>query len=205
MQDARYRLVEIIVAVSVVVVSLASLGVALFQGHVMQRTLEAQVLPVLQYSDSNYDSAREEWRMEFRLTNTGLGPAELRWFQHSWRGIDLNEPAELMVACCLPSDVPEQDRYRYVQEVFGTGEMRIFFTSIGGRYFAPQEEVNFITFPRPDPARSQAAFDIWTRLDAIKDEVQLDICYCSVFEDCWMASFPAQTREPVRSCPVPAG
>lgn len=202
MRASRIRLIEIVVAVSIVLISVASLAVALFQGHVMQRTLEAQVLPVLQYGDTNYDDARREWRMEFSLTNTGLGPAELRWFQHTWRGIDLNEPADLMVACCLPEDVAEEDGRRYVQSVFATGQMRIFFDTIGGRFFAPQEEVTFISFPQPDPALSQDAYDIWMALDGVRREIQMDVCYCSVFDACWMASFPAQTREPVAECPV---
>ncbi len=202
MRASRFRLVEIVVAVSVVVISVASLGVALFQGHVMQRTLEAQVLPVLQYGDSNIDRASGEWRMEFTLTNTGLGPAELRWFQHTWRGVDLEEPADLMVACCIPEDIEPELRYRYVQGVFATGRMRIFFDQIGGRFFAPQESVTFITFPRPDPDLSQEAYDIWMALDAVRHEIELDVCYCSVFDECWMARFPAQSREPVDSCPV---
>jgi hypothetical protein len=201
MRASRIRVVEIVVAVSVVMISVASLGVALFQGHVMQRTLEAQVLPVIQYGDTNYDDARREWRMELSLTNTGLGPAELRWSQISWRGVVLSEPAALMVLCCVPDEIPQEDRYAYVQSVFETGHMRIFFDEYQGRYFAPQETVTFISFPRPDPALSQEAYDIWTRLDRVRNELEVEVCYCSVFEDCWMASFPAQSRERVDRCP----
>ena len=202
MRASRIRIVEIIVAVSVVVISVCTLFVALYQGHVMQRTLQAQVLPVLQYGDTNYDEDRREWVMQFLLTNTGLGPAEVRWFQHRWQGINLDEPADLMVACCLPENVSSENGPRYVQSVFATGHMRIFFDSFGGRFFAPQEKVTFIRFPRPDPSLSQEAYDIWIALDDVRHQIEMDVCYCSVFEDCWMASFPAQTREPVNECPV---
>ena len=62
--------------------------------------------------------------------------------------------------------------------------------------------MTFISFPRPDPNASQEADDIWMRLDEVRHEIEMDVCYCSVFEDCWMASFPEQTREPARHCPV---
>lgn len=202
MRASRIRLVEIVVAISVVAISVASLGVALFQGHVMQRALEAQVLPVVQYRHSNFDGERQAWRMEFRLMNTGLGPAEVRWSEIRWRGIVLSEPAELMVRCCVPADIPADQRYRYVQQVFQTGHMRIYFEPFNGRFFAPQEEISFIDFPRPDAALSQEAFDIWMGLDEVRHEIEVDLCYCSVFDDCWVARFPEQSREPVRACPV---
>ena len=44
----HYRTIEMVVAGCVVVISLASLFVAVFQGVVMQRTMEASVMPLIQ-------------------------------------------------------------------------------------------------------------------------------------------------------------
>lgn len=200
MRASRIRLIEIIVAASVVVISVASLFVAVFQGYVMQRTLEAQVIPVVQYDTGNYDRDRDEWRMVLSLTNTGLGPAEIRSFEIGWREDPLNEPADLIARCCLPTDVPQGEARRYIQSVFQAGEMRFFSDGVEGRFLAPQETVNFVTFPRPDAQTQMRGRAIWDALDGIKHEIEVDICYCSVFEDCWRAGFPDQSREPVTSC-----
>ena len=55
MAKPSYRLVEVIVAVSVVIISIASLFVAVYQGIVMDRTLKASVLPIIQAGTSNLD------------------------------------------------------------------------------------------------------------------------------------------------------
>ncbi len=203
MRASRIRLIEIIVAVSVVVISVASLAVALFQGVVMQRALEAQVLPIIHYDTGNYDDQTDEWRMVFNLANNGLGPTEVRYFQMSWRDTVLLEAADLMVMCCVPDDIPEAERRGYVFNVFQTGNMRIYSDHVQGRYFAPQQDITFLRFPRPDRTVAPEAYDIWQRLDAIRHEIEVEACYCSVFDDCWMARFPQRTREPVRQCPAP--
>ena len=46
MRSSRIRVIEIIVAIAVTMISVASLFVAVFQGVIMQRQLEASVLPI---------------------------------------------------------------------------------------------------------------------------------------------------------------
>jgi hypothetical protein len=203
MRTSRIRLIEIVVAVSVVVISVASLAVALFQGVVMQRALEAQVLPIIHYDTGNYDDRTNEWRMTFSIANNGLGPTEVRSFQMSWQDTVLLEAADLMVMCCVPEEIPEDQRRAYVFSAFQTGNMRIYTDHVQGRYFAPQQEITFIRFPRPDQATAPEAYGIWRQLDEIRHEIEVEVCYCSVFDDCWMARFPARSREPVRQCPAP--
>ena len=73
MAKPSYRLVEVIVAVSVVIISIASLFVAVYQGIVMDRTLKASVLPIIQAGTSNLDPETGEWKLALRVENTGLG------------------------------------------------------------------------------------------------------------------------------------
>ena len=76
----QHRMIELVVAVSVVVISLASLFVAVYQGIVMDRTMKASVMPVIQVESGNIDDDRETWVMTINVKNTGLGPAEVRYF-----------------------------------------------------------------------------------------------------------------------------
>lgn len=203
MRASRFRLVEIIVAVSVVVISVASLFVAVFQGIVMQRTQEAQVVPVIQYGTGNFDSERDAWRMTLKLTNTGLGPAEIRRFSLSWNGQVITDTSAFMATCCAPASVPEEDRLGYMIGVFQAGEMRLFFESVDGRFFAPQESVEFVSFEQPDPETQPRGHAVWMALDQVRHDIEVDVCYCSVFDQCWESRFPQQTRTPVHACTAP--
>ncbi len=202
MRTSRIRVVEIIVAVSVVVISVASLFVAVYQGIVMQRTLEAQVLPVIQYGTGDFDSEREEWRMRLALTNTGLGPAEIRHFALYWNDAPISDTSAFLAACCASASVPDDQRLAYMIDLFRAGEMRLFFDGVDGRFFAPQESVEFVTFEQPDPELQPRGYAVWMALDRIRHQIEVEVCYCSVFDDCWHARFPEQAREPVRSCPA---
>jgi len=196
---SRIRLIEIVVAVSVVVISVASLFVAVFQGVVMQRTLEAQVVPVLQYGTGNFDDERG-WRMRMAITNTGLGPAEIRRFAMYWNGEAISDTSQFLAACCAPDVIAPDDRLTYMISLFQQGEMRLLFDGVDGRFIAPQEEVEFVVFNRPDEAAQPRGHAVWVQLDEVRQEIEVELCYCSVFDQCWEARFPDQTREPVRRC-----
>jgi hypothetical protein len=203
MSPSRIRLIEITVAVSVVVISVASLFVAVFQGIVMQRTLEASVVPVLQYGSGNYDSDRDEWVMVLNITNTGIGPAELRDIRVTWQGQEVTDAPPFLLACCMPDHIDASDRPAYMQDIFEQGEINIIFDSVDGRFFAPQESVDFLSVDRPDRELQPRGFAMWTALDRARHDLDIEICYCSVFGDCWQARFPDQSRERVRQCPAP--
>ena len=205
MQDARYRLVEIIVAASVVVVSLASLCVALFQGHVMQRTLEAQVLPVLDYQHGNIDLEAGRDQIFLRVTNNGIGPADVRHMRLSWNGTEVTNPPVFLAECCVPGDAPLSDKIDRVGELFLARELQIITSVVENRFMAPEQRVDFVIMPRPDASSQAEGFEVWSRLNEVRRDLVVELCYCSVFDECWLADSSTQTREPVRECPVDEG
>ncbi|GJL97899.1 MAG: hypothetical protein DHS20C06_17160 [Hyphobacterium sp.] len=196
------RAIELTVAVSVVIISVASLYVAVEQSRVMQRTLEANVLPVIQYDTGNYNLPMEEWRLTVSFQNTGIGPADVRYMEMTWDGEAIRDTSQFISRCCVPDSVPEADRPAYVHDAFRTGQMAFLFDTIEGRFLAPQEEVDYIIFRRPDADTQSIGYGVWQALDYARHDITVDVCYCSVFDDCWLARFPAQTREPVDMCPV---
>jgi len=203
MTPSRVRLIEIVVGASVVVISVVSLFVAVFQGIVMQRTLEASVLPVIQYGSGNYNLEREEWQITVSFRNTGLGPAEMRSFRLFWDGEEITDTSAFLARCCVPDDIPADQRAAYVRNAFVNGEISFLFDSIEGRFFAPQEEVGYVVSARPDAETQPHGRALWDALDSVRHDLEVEICYCSVFDDCWQARFPDQSRERVRQCPAP--
>ncbi|MAC39367.1 MAG: hypothetical protein CMH93_07555 [Oceanicaulis sp.] len=198
----HYRTIELVVAASVVVISLASLFVAVFQGIVMDRTMKASVMPVIQVGHGNVGEDRESWVMTITVHNTGLGPADIRYFGMRWQGEPIRDTSQFLARCCAPDSVPEDQRLGYMHQAFRDGEMALVFDEVQSRFLAPQERVDFIAFDRPDAETQPRGHAVWQALDLVRHDLRFDVCYCSVFEDCWLARFPAQPREPVARCDI---
>lgn len=196
----HYRSIELLVAACVVVISLASLFVAVYQGMVMDRTMKASVMPVIQIGHGNIGPDRRSWVMTFSAHNTGMGPADVRYLGISWNGEPVTDTSAFFARCCAPDSVPEAERLRYMHTAFRNGELALVFDNIQNRFLAPQEKVDFIAFERPDAQTRPQGHAIWQALDDARHDLVFEICYCSVFDDCWLARFPEQSRQPVRSC-----
>ena len=200
----QHRMIELIVAVSVVVISLACLFVAVYQGIVMDRTMKASVMPVIQVESGNIDDDRETWVMTINVKNTGLGPAEVRYFNMYWGGEIIHDTSVFIARCCLPEEIPADERLPFVHDAFRNGQLNLVFDNVRRRFLAPQEDIDYIAFDRPDATTQPLGHALWDSLDAVRHEMSYDVCYCSVFDDCWLARFPEHSREPVRQCIDPA-
>ena len=199
---ARYRVVELIVAVCVVVISVASLFVAVYQGRVMDRTLAASVMPIMDYSSGNFSEMHQDSRIELDVRNNGLGPAQVHYLAMSYQGEPSISLARLMADCCAPEGMSQDERQTYVGQILSGGHTNLITEIVGGRVFAPQQRIVFFAMPRP---ANPEALAVWEAFDNARYDLELEMCYCSVLEDCWIARFPQQSRIAVDQCEPPTG
>lgn len=199
----HYRSIELLVAGCVVIISLASLFVAVYQGMVMQRTMEASVMPLIQVGHGNYNSETDEWQIKIEVSNTGLGPAQVHYLAMRWNGELITDTSEFMAQCCTPDGLAEDERQDYMISLFQEGEMALIFDDVQMRFIAPQETVDFITFDQPDAETQARGLAVWRAVDRARRDITYEACYCSVFDECWVSTFPRQTRQPVRQCVAP--
>tara|TARA_R110002072_G_scaffold96145_6_gene211555 strand:- start:4515 stop:5126 length:612 start_codon:yes stop_codon:yes gene_type:complete len=199
---ARYRLVELVVAVSVVIISVASLFVAVYQSRVMDRTLAASVMPIMDYSSGNFSETYHDSRIELEVRNSGLGPAQVHYLLMSYRGEPVVAPNLFMAQCCAPDGLDAEARVRHVGQLFLDDRINLLTDIVGGRVFAPQQRVVFASMPQPDNPEGLA---LWQALNRARNELEFEICYCSVLDQCWIARFPQQTRESVNQCEARTG
>jgi len=195
----RYRIVELIVAASVVVISVASLFVAVHQSIVMERTLAASVWPVMEFQHGNYDSEAGRRSITLDFANNGLGPAQVRYMRLLDDGQPIDSMQHYLAECCAPEDLDQTARLDHIGQLFRDDHLLLVTDVIGGRVFAPQQTVTFARFDYPDDRDGQLA---WAALDAVRFELEIELCYCSVFDECWLARFPQQSREPVNQCRI---
>jgi len=194
--ERRWRVIELVIAGAIVVISLASLFTAVYQSIIMRRTLEASVWPRVEWENSNYDEEHRANAIIFGLANRGVGPARIARVEILFKGERMSNENALLLACCV-GDGTQEERSVTLKRLTG----QTFTSTLDGVALTPGQERILFQFDRP--VEDSLAPDVWDRLNKIRDELELTVCYCSVFDDCWITRARAyrQATEPVRSCP----
>jgi hypothetical protein len=176
----RHR--DLILAVVALFVSFISILIAWHHSQVMQelvhqneRLVEAESLPYVQISGSNGNR-----RISFNAVNEGVGPAKIVTAEILVDRRPVRTLDELIAACCAKGDYSD-----------------ISASSLEGRMIRPGDTVPYIDLPVDETNRAAAlALDRARRADRIETR----LCYCSVFNDCWLAQSDDPTPDPVNQC-----
>lgn len=169
--------VEFLVAICALIASSMAVYIAWDQGRVMRAQQHGAVYPVLQV-DGYVSNRSDVTAVGINITNSGVGPA-------------LIESADFFVG-----DKKIQS-FRGEEMSLPRG-FQLSWSAIVGRALAPGETVTPIDMIWPVGALSTQD------VHSISEDAQawrLEICYCSVFERCWMTQKIGRSRaEPVETC-----
>ena len=148
--------------------------------HQNERLVEANSLPYLQVSRSD----RGVRGFSLNATNEGVGPARIVTAQILVDGHPVETLEQLVDACC------------------GKGDYSGFSaSSLEGRMVRPGDTVPYLDF-RPASAADERLADVTGAKQA--NRIVTNLCYCSVFDDCWIAASHDPTPNPVKACVPPA-
>ena len=185
------RWLDMSLALSAFVVSLASLWLTVHNARTMERLVAANSYPNIDFSSGNgfdfQDGHGTRPAVYVSLENAGIGPARLRSIELSYAGRPAATVRELLAICCTqePEGSLPKTNLRY------TGDMRGHLVQAG-------RDLNLFAWPEAsgDPR--------WARLEAARDRIAIRVCYCSVFDECYVRD--SDHREPVRiqACPAAA-
>ena len=171
---------DIIIALSAVIVSVASLWVALRADETQEQLLKASVWPYIQFDSSNATATGAK-QLVFEVRNAGVGPAIVRSVAVSYNGRYYPTFDALMVACCKLVHVKN-----------------IFSSTMQGAVIEAHAFVPFIDMPPNN-------FDVaeYKQIRPQRSKIQMQMCYCSVLGDCWFFDTlkGPQRPTPVRKCP----
>jgi hypothetical protein len=183
-----HRWIDISVAGCALVVSVTSLFVAIRHGHSMERMAEANARlvqanswPLVQrfQSDGEWQGPRV---FSLYVTNLGVGPAKVESVEVLWKGQPVKSAHELEVLCC--NNHPE------VAGVETSGLM--------GTVLRAGEVRRIVTFPE------DAEHESLTRnLRVSLSDISWKVCYCSVFDECWLSDLQTMHPPTVKECPAP--
>ncbi len=185
---------DIGITLCVLFVSVSSLIVALVHSQTLEkmadansRLVEANSWPYLDYGTGNSVGTNRN-AIEMRLANDGVGPAKVETAELRWNGRPQRNAAEFLKACCGYQPDPANGLWTDI---------------LAGRVLRAGETITFLTLPRTP--RDETA---WTRLNAarLNPHLAVNICYCSVFDECWTENVLTLSLTPRRvdHCAKPA-
>ena len=170
--------VQTFVALTTLVISLALAYATFVQADAARKSQVSQTWPYISYSTSNaLPDGTEEISMV--LTNNGVGPARLEQMELLYKGKPMPNPREFLRQCCA-------------------GEQKFVFMSapVTG-VLRPGETSQFIRLPKtPDNVA------IWDKFNTERWNAVVRSCYCSIFDDCWVAESGQMRPKQVESCPA---
>lgn len=184
---------EFAVAIAALVTSVTSIWLSLSQGDDMARLVQAQSWPYLEYESSNTanNGAPE---LDIMVRNAGVGPAKVESFSISYDGKPVKGWAALIAACCVPQDTP-----RNPLDLPALTDNRMISSKLISRVLRASDSVTLLHLPK-----TEANAALWTRLDDVRFKLALSVCYCSVFDECWISDLRSTQQQRVKACPVDA-
>ena len=171
---------DTIVGASAIVISLASLWVAVREGQTQERILSANVWPFLQFSTADVTPAGVD-EIDFQLQNAGVGPARIVWLTLYRDGKAYRTARDAFLACCEARSGPP-----------------MITAGLQDRVLTASQTVTFIHLPLRANDRT-----LWHRLDYAREHFYVRACYCSVLDDCWLLDSRSKNPTLIGGCPSP--
>jgi len=194
-----HRWVDLFVAVSALSISLVSILIARDTSQTMEQLAHASFWPFLQMGSGNTSDTGER-AIAFAVENVGTGPARIHRFEVQVDGQPLSSGGHMLTnvlrACCNEEfEAAIARNGGDVLAVYG-GEVS---SPVSQRFLAPNASVTAMRWPQT-PANAE----LWTTLDTARQRgrITMSACYCSVFDECWIARSNDFPPEEADSCAV---
>ncbi|HEX4649277.1 MAG TPA: hypothetical protein VH111_10645 [Steroidobacteraceae bacterium] len=188
-----FHWLDVSLALSAFLVSLASLWLTVHNARTMEKLVASNSYPNLDVQFDNLfdfqDGQGLRAALHLYLVNSGIGPARLRAIEIGFAGKPAADLPALLVLCCT-------------QEAAGSLPKTNSWSSGDARGVMIQAGRNLTLFAWPRAADDPR----WARLEAARkaDKIGIRVCYCSVFDECYLHESQNREPKPVRGCPVPA-
>jgi len=170
-----------IVATAAFIISTASLLVAYMQADAAYKQVEVMTIPNLFASHGNYDDDEKVPAISITVSNAGLGPALIKHAAIVYNGDEYTSYNEFIDECC--TDVDKETRSGF----------NMITAGMKNAFIAGQADKKLVYLTKKD---NPAVFE---KLNDVRWDLKLNVCYCSLLEDCFMLR--GELTIDVPSCP----
>jgi hypothetical protein len=157
-------------------VSVFALALGAWQTRLMQSQARASVWPYLSIGYT-YSSDTDENAFVWRVDNNGVGPARVQRVSLTLDGHPMRHWTDVLIALGFK------------------GKLHLSTSSIAGEVIPPS--LNRETAIESIHINDR---DVGAAFKNAVERFKMDICYCSVYDDCWIAHWQVSKVDPVASC-----
>jgi hypothetical protein len=175
-----HRWIDMVLASTALLVSIASIILAIQNESNMRRLVTANSWPYIALNQGNGKDG--EAVLHFDAKNAGIGPAILEKLVVTYDGKAVGTSAELVDLCCASAG--------------GRNAIhRVYIELVQGHVFTPREEISFFSVRKND-----LDGPMWEKLNLERFKLGMSVCYSSVFGEHWISSSGKPTPVSVKSC-----
>ena len=178
---------ELSVAVTALITSISSIVLAIGNGRSMDKLVRANSIPYLQ---AGFSTGTIEGKsvLSLDLVNRGVGPAH----EKSLRVFVDHRPVRSFDELLMASLGPNEARKTF--QAF-RGTRTLVRNNVPTRFIAADQLQPVFKIPR---TAENAQW--WDLLAKQAPRWNVSFCYCSVFDECWLARSEFDEAEPVKQC-----
>lgn len=181
-----HRWLDISLALSAFLVSIISLWLAVHHGQTMEKLVASNSYPNIDVDFSN-GIGFEQRGYVLSLQNTGIGPARIQSVTAQFQGKPVTGLRDMLAVCC------DYDPALAKLQYFNIDDVR-------GALIPAGRGVELFRWPRSGVEGELAA--VFDRFDRHRAELEVTVCYCSVFDECYRRSSSGREPVSVEACPV---
>lgn len=178
--NLQISVTQTVLALAGIFIGSVALYAALNEADAVRKQLQASVWPHVSVSTMNYGVVGEE-RFEVLVGNQGIGPAVVESFKVSVDGEYQNSWFEV------------------IGKIAGGRPFGISNAQLNGAVLPANEQV--VASSMQVPYVSKELVDDFREL-MLGDRSDWMLCYCSVFDECWLIEKNAQKPQPTDACPA---
>jgi len=177
------RWLELLIAVTALITSISSIAIAVHNGRIMARLVEANSIPYLQGGFSTVTPEGEDV-LSLDLINRGVGPAHQKSLRVKVGDRYVKSVSDLLSASLGPDQALEARE-----------ALHPIWNRVRTR-FIPGGQTQLIFRLKKTAENSR----FWDRLSHDQERWDIEYCYCSVFDECWQVRGKWREPEHVRGC-----
>ncbi len=176
----RISVLQTILAVVGMFTGAVALYAALNEADAVRKQQQASVWPHIRVSDMNFGVPGEE-RFQLTVSNRGIGPAQIRSVEATIDG------------------AVQTSWYDIVKMTAEKEQFGISNAPVAGIVLAPNEDITAVSVEVPSASKKT--------VEAFRDLIRsgranMKVCYCSVFDECWILDALASETSPIAACPL---
>lgn len=173
-QRVWYKRADMIVGLSALLVSLVAVIVGVYSAYVDRAYARSSVWPSVQIYRSYYkENEQGDWNYSYLILNNGTGPALIKSVQIKLDKQNLKNWSELRVGTGI--DQANYSQSQLNKSVIPANQRIVFFQT------SDEKLIN--------------------GLNSIDEKLQFEVCYCSIYDECWQVNRSSVTEE-VEKCQI---